>query len=334
MTDTQTATDQPFDVNALQQRMRKFVELLGKVLKEQEGDELFEAVERLRSGYVGLRQKDDPETRHELMQFIDRMDISMLEKVTRAFNVFYLISNIVEEDFQHVERRKQINTPGSRMWMGSVRRTIQELKDEGLSAEQMQSLMNKMRYIPVFTAHPTEARRRTLMDIQRRIFLVIDQLSSPTLSGDELKSATRHLKAQIQLLWRTNEVRTRKPSVEDEVRYGLYYFHASLFEAIPLVYRYFERSMRRSYGRLRIKVPSFLRFGSWIGGPRRQPVRHGGDHAPRDTPADARSVAGIRASHPRTAHDTLAFNGLRAADRGLRTAPAGRGPAYRRDGFR
>ncbi|MCB1639287.1 MAG: phosphoenolpyruvate carboxylase, partial [Thiothrix sp.] len=109
---------------------------------------------------------------------------------------------------------------------------------------------------------------RTLMDLQRRLFLVISALESGGHTPEESLALRRSFKGLIQMLWRTNEVRTRKPTVEDEVRYGLYYFRESLFEAIPLLYRYFERAMRYAYGEGAVQVPSFLRFGSWIGGDR------------------------------------------------------------------
>ncbi len=260
--------EKPFDVAKLKEKVRQFGELLGEILREQEDPAVYDAVEKLRRGYIQLRKQDDQALSTELMQVIDTLDVKVLEKVIRAFNTFYLITNIVEEDFQHRERRRVVQTPDGQLWKGSVRRTLLELKHDGMTAPELQSLLDQMRYIPVFTAHPTEARRRTMMDIQRRIFLVIDQLDSPALDADTRASLMRQLKAQIQLLWRTNEVRTRKPTVEDEIRYGLYYFRESLFEAIPLLYRYFERAARLAYGSGAISVPSFLRFGSWIGGDR------------------------------------------------------------------
>lgn len=258
------------NLKELEARVRQFGELLGEILREQEGLALYEAVEKLRRGYIQLRQKDDPALREELMQFILQLDVKDIEKIIRAFNTFYVISNIVEEDFRERERRRKFaHGDDPLLWKGSARRTVVELRDEGVTAEQMQSLMNQLRYIPVFTAHPTEARRRTLMGIQRHIFLMINQLESLEDAGEEEKAALlRQIKGQIQMLWRTNEVRTRKPTVEDEVNYGLYYFRESLFDAIPLLYRFFERAMRYAYGNQPITVPSFLRIGSWIGGDR------------------------------------------------------------------
>ncbi|WP_020395823.1 phosphoenolpyruvate carboxylase [Thiolinea disciformis] len=270
MTPTSTPSTPPplENLNVLQDKVRRLGDLLGSVLRELEGEELYQAVEKLRRGYISLRQQDDPNLRQELMDFILALSVDQLEKVIRAFNAFYILTNIAEEDFQHRERRNRFAHGDPLLWKGSARRAVVELRDSGITAEQMQYLMNQLRYIPVFTAHPTEARRRTLMDLHRHIFLAIDELESPGLGDDEHASLLRQLKGHIQMLWRTNEVRIRKPTVEDEVRYGLYYFQESLFEAIPMLYRYFERAVRYAYPQDRISIPSFLRIGSWIGGDR------------------------------------------------------------------
>ena len=256
------------NMEPLQEQVRVVGNLLGEVLKEQEGEEVFNAVEYLRTGYIGLRHKDDPIKRKELKTYIEELDSHILKQVTRAFNVFYILSNIVEEDYLHRERRNVYLQCEDKLWQGSFLNTVSEMKENGLSAAEHQKIIDHLRYSPVFTAHPTEARRRTMMSLQRRIFLVIDRLNRNSLTPEEHDSHLQQLKAQIQLLWRTAEVRNNKPTVEDEVKYGLFYFDASLFETIPMIYRYFERANRHVYGSGKVKVPSFIKFGSWIGGDR------------------------------------------------------------------
>ena len=270
------------NVKPLQNQVRIVGSLLGEVIKEQEGEEVFDAVEYLRQGYISLRHQDDEQKRKQLMAYIEALDPHKLRQITRAFNVFYVLSNIVEEDFLHRERRNLYRSGDNKLWQGSFLGTVTELKESGLSAADTQKIINEMRYTPVFTAHPTEARRRTMLTLQRRIFLIIDQLNNTLLGEEEREAIHRQLKAQVQLLWRTSEVRHNKPSVEDEVRYGLFYFHASLFEAIPLIYRYFERAARKVYGRGEITIPTVLKFGSWIGGDR--------DGNPFVTPAVTRNA--------------------------------------------
>lgn len=263
-----TTSPAALNVSKLEADVRQYGELIGDILKNQESVTLLETVETLRKGYIQLRQQEDPALRQQLMGIIEQLDIPTLEKVIRAFNSFYVLANNIEEDFQHRRRRLLIQDRDAPLWKGSVQGTISELKQSGLSAEQVQALLDQLRYIPVFTAHPTEARRRTLMTIQRRLFVSIDQLSHPHLAPEEQQALRRQLSAQLQALWRTNEVRNHKPTVLDEVRYGLYYFRESLFAAIPLLYRYFDRALRQAYGLHQVNVPSFVRFGSWIGGDR------------------------------------------------------------------
>ncbi|PWQ96074.1 phosphoenolpyruvate carboxylase [Leucothrix pacifica] len=255
-------------VSILKEQVRMVGDLLGEVLCELSGNTLFDTVEHLRKSYIQLSRKDNDQQRAELMQYIESLDIDLLEQVIRAFNIFYMLSNIVEEDFLHRQRRKLYRTGSRSLWKGSFLGAVQDMKDEGLSAGEVQTVLNQMQYIPVFTAHPTEARRRTMMVLQRSIFVILDQMQNDYLIEEERESIKRHLKAQIQLLWRTNDVRVDKPTVEDEIRYGLFYFDTSIFEAIPQMYRFFERAVRKVYGPGEITVPQVLRFGSWIGGDR------------------------------------------------------------------
>ncbi len=261
-------TNLEVDMEPLQKQVRIVGNLLGEVLKEQEGEDVFNAVEHLRQGYIGLRHEDDPVKRQQLKEYIEALDSYKLKQVTRAFNVFYILSNIVEEDYLHRERRKLYAKEDKKLWQGSFHNTVSEIKDFGLTAKELQKVVDQLRYSPVFTAHPTEARRRTMITLQRRIFLMINKLNRKELTNEEQQTRVKQLKSQIQLLWRTSEVRIKKPTVEDEVRYGLFYFDASLFKSIPLIYRHFERANRNVYGSGEITVPSFIKFGSWIGGDR------------------------------------------------------------------
>ena len=111
------------------------------------------------------------------------------------------------------------------------------------------------------------------MELLRQIFVTTDKLRQPRLDKESRDYIQNRLEAEILLLWQTNEVRPYKPSVEDEIKNGLYYFAESLFVAVPVTYRFIERAIRHSYGvdennEPVIKVPSFIRFGSWIGGDR------------------------------------------------------------------
>jgi len=258
----------------LRSRVRLFGNMLGEVLLEQAGADVLSAVEKLRKGYIRLRKQDNPALRTRLSRVIDQLSPDHLTAVVRAFNLYFSLVNIAEEAFQHRQRRQQARKHGP-LWMGSFTQTLQEFHDEGMSQEQIQTLLNETLYMPVFTAHPTDAIRRTVMYALRRIFITSEQLSDRRISRDERDEIRHTIKQQIQVLWKTDEVRVNKPTVEDEIRNGLYFFRESLFDAIPETYRYLDKAIHRVYGTAdpasesALTVPGgLIHFGSWIGGDR------------------------------------------------------------------
>lgn len=256
----------------LRARVKLLGKLLGNVLHSQAGGRVLKAVETLRKGFINLHQQEDPAKRARLMGLIDKLDPEMLTHVVRAFTVYFSLVNSVEEAFQHRQRRRWMRAGGP-LWTGSFDHTLRWFHDQGVRMDELQSLMDQLLYLPVFTAHPTEAKRRTIMHAMRRIFVIGERLNDPRLSKEEIQDLSHQLEAEIQILWKTDEVRGLRPMVRDEIRNGLYYFRESLFEAVPTTYRFLEKAIRRIYGAdlhatIPVRVPSFLRFGSWIGGDR------------------------------------------------------------------
>ncbi|MBU1265207.1 MAG: phosphoenolpyruvate carboxylase, partial [Gammaproteobacteria bacterium] len=246
--------------------------LLGQVLLQFAGEDVFDAVETLRRGFAELHQQEDQQRRTELMAMIDAMPATKVELVVRAFSSYFMLVNVAEESFSHRNRRRMLSH-GMPLWEGSFDRTLADLKAQGIPVNTLQDMLNRLHYAPVFTAHPTEARRRAVMEGVRRVFLICDQMYSPTLGVIDQRELEAELAAEIQVMWRTDELRSAKLEVRDEVRNGLYYVRESLFEAVPKAYEYFEKALRKHYGVnaegvAPISVPSFIRFGSWIGGDR------------------------------------------------------------------
>jgi len=274
MTLTQFREVTPAQDKHLRSRVRLFGDLLGEVLREQAGKGILTAVEELRKGYIRLRKDESEKLRKRLSRLIDNLTPNELTDVIRAFNLYFSLVNIAEESFQHLHRR-QLARKHDLLWYGSFTQTLQEFHDEGVQPQQIQTLLNQALYLPVFTAHPTEAIRRTVMYALRRIFITSEKLDDRRISRDEREEIRQELKQHIQVLWKTDEVRVNKPTVEDEIRNGLYFFHESLFTAVPLTYRYLEKAIRRVYQADAdtpapvITVPGgLIHFGSWIGGDR------------------------------------------------------------------
>ena len=201
---------------------------------------------------------------------IESLDAQTLSQVVRAFSTYFSLVNIAEEASQHQQRREQLKhrTSENILWLGSFDSALASFKDLNMNAAQLQNLLNRLAYIPVITAHPTEAKRRSVLYALRRIFLANEKLNVADLNQTQIKEATDELEAQIQILWRTDEVRETRPQVRDEIKNGLYYFKESLFDAVPVIYKNLERRVRDYYPNEQINVPSFLQFGSWIGGDR------------------------------------------------------------------
>ncbi len=274
----------------LRSRERLLGGLLGEVLRTQERGSVFAAVETLRKGFIALRRREDPLQRRKLMRLIERLSAPQLTHVIRAFHSYYLLANLAEEGVRHHQRRVQVAS-GRHLWRGSFEDTVRALREQGVDPQQLQTMLRRLSFVPVFTAHPTEAKRRTILEALRRIFVENEQLNNTRLSRFQRGEIISRLRAMIQILWKTDEVRVHRPSVENEVRNGLYYFRESIFSAVPALYRNLERGIRRAYADsdpdARVKVPGFLRFGSWIGGDR--------DGNPNVTPETTRRALRLQA---------------------------------------
>jgi len=253
----------------LRSRVKLLGRLLGNVLHAQAGERVYKTVETLRKGYVSLRKKDDISKRARLKKIIRNLEPGLATHVVRAFSTYFSLLNIAEEAFQHTQRRREVRT-NSILWKGSFNHTMHEFKQQGITADQLQTLLNSLNYIPVFTAHPTEAKRRTILETLRRIFVTSEQLNDPRLGKGERECITKEIENQVQVLWKTDEVRVHKPKVVDEIRNGQYYFRQSLFSAVPMAYHYLDKAIKDVYGdeARDIKLPTFINFGSWIGGDR------------------------------------------------------------------
>ncbi len=259
------------DDKTLRSRVKLIGKLLGEVLKRQEDGEILAAVEYLRKGYIQLHKKEQAGRRQRLKRYIENLSADRTTHVVRAFNIYFSLIRLVEEGHQYHFRSGQAMAHEP-LWYGSFNETLKQFSEEGVGAEELQKLLDGLSFVPVFTAHPTESRRRTIQEALRRIFVDNLKLYQRNLSRFQRKEITDRLRAQIQILWNTDEVRVSRPTVRAEVKYGLYYYRTSIFEAVPTIYRNLERAIKRNYGskdgHLSVEVPSFIRFGSWIGGDR------------------------------------------------------------------
>jgi phosphoenolpyruvate carboxylase len=255
----------------LRSRVKLLGQLLGDVIATQSGGEVLRTVERLRKGFIQMREHPDPDRLQRLKRLIHSLSPDALRPVIRAFSIYFQLANTAEESFQHRQRRR-IAAHGGVLWKGSFDACLRDLRQLGIEPDELQDLFEEIRYMPVFTAHPTESKRRSIMLQIRRIFESNEALDAPPTGIEYKETHTRNLRTHIQSLWKTDEVRPLRPDVRHEIRMGMHYFNEALFDAIPVVYHRLGGAIRRAYhdhpDYRGIDVPAMIRFGSWIGGDR------------------------------------------------------------------
>lgn len=259
------------DDKELRRSIKLLESLLAKGLNTNAGPEVAATVERLQREFTVLRRDSaSAGKRQQLLKIIEAMPVEVMTNVVRAFNLYFSLVNIAEESYGlHV--RKRLAERGGHYWPGSFHDTFLKFKESGIKAEQLQGLFDELLYLPVMTAHPTESKRRTVKSALRNIFVTHEKLNDTQLKGYYRQEAMDRLHSQIQLLWKTDEVRVYSMGVVDEIETGLSFFSRSLFQATPKIYRNLERSLADVYGveaAQQLRIPSFLKFGSWIGGDR------------------------------------------------------------------
>jgi phosphoenolpyruvate carboxylase len=270
-------TGDPEKETPLRRDVRSLGVLLGRVLVEQGGEGLLEKVEELRLLLIQQRE-EDPGTaaaaKNTLMDqardVIGKMELHDAYRVTKAFAIYFELTNLAETNHRKRRRRAAKLNTGQPPLAGSFRGTLLRMRDAGISAADALAALQKVKIVPVFTAHPTEVARRTVLMTRRRIaqhLENLDRLPLPEADAVELETL---IMAEITSLWQTDEVRMKKPGVIDEVRMGLDHYPMTLFETLPKVYAEFADSFQAVYGAdLRHdEIGEVIRFGSWIGGDR------------------------------------------------------------------
>lgn len=260
----------PTDIYSKDMPLREDIRLLGRILgdtlREQEGDKTFDLVENVRRCAVHFRKTQDERDRDQLEQILDALTPRDTLSVVRAFSYFSQLSNIAE-DLHHNRRRRAHLNAGSPPQEGSVQLALDRIQEKHISAETMQAFLNKALISPVLTAHPTEVQRKSILDCQLIIASLLSDRDRIDMTPDELADNEEALRRFVLILWHTRMLRTSKLTVPDEVKNGLAYYRYTFFSEIPKIYASLEKQIETRFGK-RLRVPPFLRVGSWIGGDR------------------------------------------------------------------
>jgi phosphoenolpyruvate carboxylase len=252
----------------LRRDVRFLANLLGDVLVHQGGQHLLDTVDKIREMSKTMRAQFIPELYNEFKQTINTLDPEIRHQVIRAFAIFFHLVNIAEQNHRIRRKRDYERSAGESIQPGSIESVVKDLKQRGTAIEDVQEILQGISLELVMTAHPTEATRKAVLDIHHRIADGVMELDNPMLTFREREQLNERLAGEVLTLWQTDELRDRKPTVLDEVRNGLYYFDETLFDILPELYGEVERCLTKYYPDEAWHVPTFLRFGSWIGGDR------------------------------------------------------------------
>src|ERR1700761_8123379 len=281
--------------------VRLLGDVLGEVISESAGADLLADVERLRHAVIAARSAADRGSAQaaaagdEIMALVSAWSWERAELVARAFTVYFHLANLAEEE-QRVRALRQRDS-GDRPPRESLADAVNRLTAEG-GAEYLNQLLAGLRGHPVFTAHPTEARRRAVVASLRRINGLLNSIDDQRTGAAQLAEEHRKLREEVDLLWKTAQLRVAGMSPADEVRSVMTAFDETLFRLVPEVYRALDHVLLgANSGAVPTPVPPFMRFGSWVGADR--------DGNPNVTATVTREAAVIQAEH--------ALRGLEAA---------------------
>ena len=239
--------------SALRANVRLLGDLLGQVLVEQEGEAVLAAEERIRALARDARAGG---SREALRQAVSQLGLEEQAAVLRAFALFFQLANIAEQHHR-IRRRREYEHEG-RVPRESLADAFGQLREAGVDPDARRAAAERMRVELVLTAHPTEATRRTVLEAHRRVAALLGRLDDDGAPPSERRRLEESLAEEITLLWQTDEIRSKRPRVVDEIRQGLWFFEQSFWNAIPDL----EREIAEELG----ETPTALRFGTWIGG--------------------------------------------------------------------
>ncbi|MEV4833151.1 MULTISPECIES: phosphoenolpyruvate carboxylase [Nonomuraea] len=287
----------------LRRDVRLLGSLLGEVIAEQGGEDLLADVERLRKAVIAARRGEV--SGDEIVEMVSGWEIDRAVEIARAFTCYFHLANLAEEHYRIRSLRRRDTEDG--VQRESLAHAVQEL-----GAERVAELVRDLELHPVLTAHPTEARRRAVATAIQRVSHQLTEYDAPERGASERAESRRRLLEEIDLLWRTAQLRNTRLDPLDEVRTAMAAFDETLFRVVPQVYRSLDAALHDSVGEPLARP--FIRFGSWIGGDR--------DGNPNVTAKVTREAIQIQAEHVLTALENACLRIGRTLTASAQFAPA------------
>lgn len=244
---------------------------LGWVIAEQESTQAFQLVERIRK-LSKARRAGDAESAAQMGMEVNSLNIDQARVVAAAFCLYFDLVNLAEENDRVEALRRQERDSYPTPLPDSIGEAITLFKLKGITEEQMARIVSRLDIELVLTAHPTEAKRRTILSKLRRIAEILRGLSTPNLLPAEATALREALHSEVTSFWLTERARTARPTVTDEVRTGLYFIDQVLWEVLPRIHAELDQALTSHYPGLDATQHkhsrAWLRLGSWVGGDR------------------------------------------------------------------
>src|SRR6266576_1218355 len=271
--DSDVRSNRGDDIAALEAdaRLREDIRLLGRILgdtvRDQEGTDAFDLVERIRQTSIRFHRDDDRPARHELEIILDSMSTSQTVRIVRAFSYFSHLANIAE-DHNNIRQMRARATAGGSPRPGTLALTLSHARTAGFSAADLRRFFAEALVSPVLTAHPTEVRRKSTIDREMEIAALLDRRERVQRTPQETEADDEQLRRAVLTLWQTNLLRRTKLTVLDEVANGLSFYDYTFLHEVPRLHCALEDRLNEGDSAARGELASFLRMGSWIGGDR------------------------------------------------------------------
>ncbi len=251
---------------ALRDDVRMLGAMLGDLIREQSGDALYEFVETARLRAIRRREGNE-KPGEELAELVGNLDPTEALQVIRSFSTYFQMVNTAEK-VHRIRRRREYLRDVVHYQPGGLEDTFIKLKASGLDTAGLQDLLDNLLIEPIFTAHPTEPTRRTILRKEQNIVKHLVDLLNPTMTPQETSSAHENIRLLATTGWQTDEHPSEQMTVADELEHVLFFVTDVLYRAIPPFYEDIETAIERIYGEdgKNVEIPNVLQFGSWVGG--------------------------------------------------------------------
>ena len=258
--------EQHLDDSRLQSDIQYLEDALSEVIREQEGVELFRLIGEFKNACKKIKDQYEPSIEAFLLRESEKLNLPTSSKLIQAFALYFYLLNTAEENFG-MQQRREIQRHEGRV-RGSFEDCLARLKEKGVDGQTLLDIIKDLSIEPVITAHPTEAKRLTILKKYRKIYLTIFKKENPIWTPEEKALLQEEITNEIQKLWQTGDIFLERPTVQEEVSNGLHYFRETFYPVIPKLYNSLQRCMERFYPDTELYLQPFLKFGSWIGGDR------------------------------------------------------------------